>query len=278
MKSTSRTGYVDAHVHVRDTGSLDVVAAAGVAAVRDAGTRSGSGLVIETSSGVAILSAGRALFRRGGYGASFGVPVGTRDEIRAEIRKLVDAGAGIIKVMASGMVSLTAAGAVTPGGFSAEDLSFLVAEARAQGINVMAHANGADAISGAVSAGVRSVEHGFFMTGELLKRMADRAVFWVPTAGALTRAAEAAGPSGHITDLLRSHLALICTAYELGVPLAVGTDCVLPDPRYGERYQRELDYFAEAGIPRNAVERIAREGGRDLLGLDQKIEGKKERG
>lgn len=267
MKIPSRTGYVDAHVHIRDVAALDAAVAAGVTVLRDAGTRNGAGLAAgKHGSGVATVSAGWALFRTGGYGSRFGAAVETRDEIRREVQKLAAAGAGIIKVMASGMVSLSTPAAITPGGFAGGDLSFLVAEARARGLGVMAHANGADAISDAVSAGVRSVEHGFFMTGELLKRMADQSVFWVPTVGALVRAADAAELPAHIADLVRSHLSLLHKAHEIGVQLAVGTDCVLPDPRYGERYQQELRYFEEAGISPEAVSRIARENGRELLG------------
>ncbi|HMA53899.1 MAG TPA: hypothetical protein VKT17_05530, partial [Acidobacteriota bacterium] len=65
-----------------------------------------------------VLPCGWALYRRGGYGARFGVAVENRREIASEIRKLKAAGAGIIKVMASGLVSLMKPGVITPGGFS----------------------------------------------------------------------------------------------------------------------------------------------------------------
>lgn len=280
MKTSRQTGYVDAHLHITAARSLDAVAAAGVAAVRDAGSVSGSGLPGKTGERgpLLIVSAGRALFPRGGYGALFGRPVETRDDIRREIQELAKAGAGIIKVMASGMVSLTDPGRITAGGFPAGDLAFLAAEARTRGLGVMAHANGADAIGAAVAAGVRSVEHGFFMTEALLRLMAEQGVYWVPTAGALERAAERAGRPGAVRDLLRAHRAMIGRAYEIGVPLAVGTDCVLPDERYGEHYQRELELFEQAGIPREAVERIAREAGWELLGPRQDSDGRTGRG
>jgi hypothetical protein len=57
-------------------------------------------------------------------------------------------------------------------------------------------------------------------------------------------------------------------AHSLGVPLAVGTDCVLPDPLYRDAYEAELAYFREAGIPEEAVMRIASEDGAGLLGID----------
>lgn len=274
MKTMARTGYVDAHAHITGAGGLDDVAAAGVAAVRDAGAKNGAGLGIikeEYEGRVVVVSAGRALYRSGGYGSRFGVPVGTRDEIRSEILTLSRAKAGIIKVMASGVVSLKKPGELTPGGFPAEDLAFIVEEAARSGLGVMAHANGEAAILEAAGAGVRSVEHGFFMTERALAALADRRIFWVPTVAALERAAKAEGASEHartfVESLIRSHLDMIKRAWSIGVPLAVGSDGVLPDPRYREAYERELGYFEQAGIPRDEVMKIACEGGKKLLGL-----------
>jgi imidazolonepropionase-like amidohydrolase len=274
MKTSSQTGYVDAHVHITDASGLDAVVAAGVAAVRDAGSKNGAGLPAgsaEQGRRPAILSAGWAIFHRGGYGSLFGVPVETRDDIRSEIIGLSRARAGIIKVMASGIVSLSKPGEITAGGFPPDDLAFIVREARAQGLGVMAHANGERAILAAADAGVRSIEHGFFMTERALSVLADRKIFWVPTAGALKRASETAGASEKartfVAGLIRSHLDMTGRAWSMGVPLAIGTDCVLPDPRYREAYQQEIEYFEKAGIPHDEVLRIACEGGAKLLGI-----------
>jgi imidazolonepropionase-like amidohydrolase len=64
-----------------------------------------------------------------------------------------------------------------------------------------------------------------------------------------------------------AHLALVRMAFELGVPLAVGTDAVLPDRRYRSIYEAELTYLLRAGIPRDAVLTIACKGGKKLLGI-----------
>src|SRR5689334_18872392 len=103
-------GFVDAHVHIRDWSALEAVRAAGIAAVRDAGMRQNAeqGLPPHRplANGLIVVSSGWALYKRGGYGSFFGVPAQTREEMRSEILKLRDAGADIIKVVASGMVSL----------------------------------------------------------------------------------------------------------------------------------------------------------------------------
>jgi imidazolonepropionase-like amidohydrolase len=218
-------------------------------------------------SGIRIITAGRALVKKGGYGALLGMPLSTGEEIEQEIAALASAGVGILKVVATGVVSLKQAGEITPGGFDGDALRAIVAAARRHGLAVMCHANGADAVREAVRAGVRSIEHGFYITEEVLAAMRDSGAFWVPTVGALDRAAASAGDAARarIARIIDGHLAMIRKAFALGVPLAVGTDCVLPDNRYAGHYQDELAYFRRSGIPDEAVDRIACEGGRELL-------------
>ena len=269
-------GFVDAHVHIQEAAGLGDVVAAGIVAVRDAGTQLGAGLGSTTSPGDApsprVLSAGRGLFKKDGYGSFLGVSLGTREEIQSEIAALNSAGAGIIKAVASGVVSLKKPGSITPGGFDGPELDFIVQEAGKHGLGVMAHANGEQAIMAALSAGVRSIEHGFFMTRAALALMAGKGdVFWVPTVGALARAAGSGTASAEARDfvdaLIQSHLEMIGYAYAAGVSLALGTDCVIPHPEYGKAYEAELMYFEQAGIPPGEVKKIACEGGARLLGI-----------
>jgi Amidohydrolase family len=268
-------GFVDAHVHVKDALGLDAVVKAGVLAVRDAGTKDRvrlvTGKTAPRSAAPVIVSAGWALWKKGAYGSIFGNPVETREEILSEILKLKRCGAGIIKVMASGMVSFKVPGTVTAGGFNKNEILFIVQAAATSGLRVMAHANGEHAIMDAAEAGVRSIEHGFFMSPRALDRMSEQSTFWVPTVGALKRAAESGTVSKETGDfvagLIRSHLEMIRYAHDIGVPLAVGTDCVLPDPRYAEAYDAELAYFEQAGIPHGEVMKIASECGAELLGI-----------
>jgi len=268
--------FVDAHVHIRDASGLDCAAAAGVVAVRDAGMHLASPagtriLFIPHKPPLIVVSSGWAIYKKGGYGSFFGVPVETRKEITSEIAKLKRAGAGIIKIMASGMVSLRDPGKVTTGGFDRDDLAWIVAEADSHGLEVMAHVNGEQAIIDASEAGVRSVEHGFFMTTRALEELASKKTFWVPTIGALKRAVGSAHASqeviAFVDGLVHSQLEMIGHARAVGVPLAVGTDCVLPDPGYKVAYDAELAYFEQAGLPVDEVKNIACEGGARLLGI-----------
>jgi hypothetical protein len=269
-------GFVDAHVHIKELRGLDAVVNAGIFAVRDAGTknriRPAMSKTAERSAAPVVISAGWAIYKKGGYGSIFGNPVETRDEIQSEILKLRRDGADIIKVMASGMVSLKEPGRLTAGGFNKDELRFIVQAAATCGLSVMAHANGEPAIIEAAEAGVVSIEHGFFMSERALEMMAKKSIFWVPTVGALKRAAESGNTSkeaeGFVAGLINSHLELVRYAHGIGVPLAIGTDCVLPDPRYVKAYEAELSYFEQAGIPDSEVVKIAGESGARLLGIN----------
>jgi imidazolonepropionase-like amidohydrolase len=269
---------IDAHVHIRSVDGIATLAAAGIAAARDAGLRENAASGREgpklQGKQPSVISARWALYKKGGYGARFGVAVETREEIKAEILNLKNTGADIIKIMASGIVSLREPGNVTAGGFTSHEMQFIVDEARKQGLNVMAHANGEAAIVSCAMAGVRSIEHGFFMTDRALEALAQQKIFWTPTVGALARAA-GSGPGratnqvrDFIDGLIRSHIAMIGRAAAVGVPLAVGTDCVLPAPDYALSYGEELGYFEQAGIAHAGVIAIATTGGARLLGLE----------
>jgi imidazolonepropionase-like amidohydrolase len=268
------TRFVDAHVHIKEIRGLEAVLAAGVGAVRDAGTKEGTGLGIvrgERQNRPVVISAGSALCKKGGYGSSFGTPVESAVEVKEEIARLKQAGAGTIKIMASGIVSLRERGRIAGKGFSADEVHSIVEEAARCGLTVMAHANGEEAIISCSEAGVRSIEHGFFMTVRALDVMAKHGTFWTPTVGALARAAETGGVAeeikAYISELIHSHLEMINRAHGGGVPLAIGTDCVLPYPRYQDAYEAEMAYFVEAGLSRDAVEIIACDNGARLLGM-----------
>jgi imidazolonepropionase-like amidohydrolase len=108
------------------------------------------------------------------------------------------------------------------------------------------------------------------MTEKALESLQGNGVFWVPTVGALQRAAAQPdvehGAKLFIERTIDEHLTMVRKAFEGGVPLAIGTDAVLPDRRYKSFYDAELVYLRRAGIPNDQVLAIACEGGKKLLG------------
>jgi imidazolonepropionase-like amidohydrolase len=96
------------------------------------------------------------------------------EEARKAVRQAFYDGANCIKVIANQYgIYLTK-----------EELKAIVEEARnlgGSGIKVAAHATGGQAIMNCIEAGVNSIEHGYDLTDEELKKMAEKKIFLVPT-------------------------------------------------------------------------------------------------
>jgi imidazolonepropionase-like amidohydrolase len=107
----------------------------------------------------------------------FGV-ANSADEVRARVREIINGGADLVKVIATGAVSIPNS---TPGAseFSEEEIHAAVTEAAKYGKYVAAHAHGAEGIKMAVRAGVRSIEHGSLMDDEGIALMKQRGTWLV---------------------------------------------------------------------------------------------------
>lgn len=105
------------------------------------------------------------------------------DALRLAVRNRLRTGAHAIKVMASGGVfSLTDPIRVPQ--YSQEELRAVVDEATRRGSYVAAHAYSSDAVQHAVTAGIRSIEHGNLIDRETAGLMAGAGAFLVPTLAA----------------------------------------------------------------------------------------------
>jgi imidazolonepropionase-like amidohydrolase len=143
--------------------------------------------------------------------------------------------------------------------FTAAELEVIVGEAALKSIPVEAHAHGAEGAHDAVKAGVRSVEHGTFLTDETLKLMAQMGTYFVPTADIVNDLAE---PGGDYDDaalqrrgqMMRPILkAAIGRAKAIGVKIAAGSDTAY-GPRSVTTVAREVVMLSEAGF--SAVEAL----------------------
>ena len=252
----------DAHMHfiadgrpaaqdrVREIGARYI--RSGVFAVRDMGHRSGNGLRAKEVLGTSlhVESAGYALYREGTYGSFLGKGVSGEDEVRRAVEEAAHGGADFIKVINSGVVDAKAAGSVTKGGFTCEELKIIAGEAKARGLEVICHANSDAAVRNAVRAGALSIEHGFFMSDETLHMMAGMQVSWTPTVIALVHAPAAmtSGEKRSIEEIVEKHLTAIHYASSIGVKLNVGTDSGSREVVHGESFFDELELFRKAGL------------------------------
>jgi imidazolonepropionase-like amidohydrolase len=102
------------------------------------------------------------------------------DEARKAVRQRYKDGADLIKLTATGGVLSLAASGQSPQ-FTQEELHAIVETAKDYNMAVAVHAHGAEGMKRAVLAGVDSIEHGTFMTEEIMELMKQRGTYWVPT-------------------------------------------------------------------------------------------------
>jgi imidazolonepropionase-like amidohydrolase len=197
------------------------------------------------------------------------------DEVRRKVRELHRAGADVIKVATSGGV-LSARDDPRHAHFRPAELEALVEEATAAGMFVMAHAQGADGITNAVRAGIRSIDHGIYLDDEGIALMLARGTWFVPTLVAPQGVLDAvdAGVSlpPVVVDKARMvidiHRAAFRRAVEAGVRIAMGTDSgVTPHGRN----LRELQLMADGGMAPGAVLEATTRSAAELMGVDDDL-------
>ena len=76
--------------------------------------------------------------------------------------------------------------------FTEEELRVIVETAAKRNVPVQAHAHGAEGALAAVKAGVRSIEHGTYLTDETLQLMAKQGTYFDPTMEAMKDVATSA--------------------------------------------------------------------------------------
>jgi imidazolonepropionase-like amidohydrolase len=152
------------------------------------------------------------------------------DEVRKAVRRVLHGGADLVKVIATGAVM---AEGTDPGApeFSEDEIRAAVEEAALYGVDVAAHAHGAEGIKRAVRAGVRSIEHGSIMDDEGVELMAERGTFLVADVYCGDYIAETGRAEGWSPEALRKNDETTDTQREAfakcvkaGVPIAFGTD------------------------------------------------------
>lgn len=292
-------GFIDTHVHLmleginipqmmtrpasynffRAINHMRRTIEAGITSVRDAAgadlglkTAVEDGLVVGPRMQISIT----ALSITGGHGDGWmpsgmelkllpafpGIPSGICDgveEVRKKVREVLRAGADIIKVCSTGgVLSPTDHPEFTQ--FSLEELEVMVQEAAyRRGVKVMAHAQGAEGIKNAILAGIHSIEHGMFLTDELIELMLKKGTYVVPTLLAPLAVVEAAEKDGSMPEYgvrkaretIEIHSESIRKAYQAGVKIAMGTDAgVMP---HGTNL-RELGLMCNIGMsPMEAI-------------------------
>lgn len=252
---------------------------AGVTLLRDAGDAFGVNHAMRrkldacANDDLSLRSAGAGLRRTGRYGRLLAREVGDACDIAQGVDRAAET-ADDIKIILSDIVDFEAGEMKGVPQFSLDEMKAIVARARKRGRRIFVHCSGADGIAIAVAAKVDSIEHGYFMNRELLQRMADARIAWVPTFAPvrfqLCRP-ELAGWSGtaiaNLDRILHSHAEHAALAHEYGVPIMAGSDAGSPGVPHGSGLIDELNYLHEAGLPLAAVIRSATMEPRSRWGL-----------
>jgi len=201
-------------------------------------------------AGPRLFISGRALSQTGGHGdfrrrtddstmcsCSSALHLTSRiadgvDQVRHAVRDELRKGADQIKIMVSGGVS-SPFDPLEGCQFSMSEIEAAVDEATRAGTYVLAHAYSAEAITRALTAGVRTIEHANLIDVEAAELAAKSGAFVVPTlvayeAGA--RHAESAGYSDAMLEKLKKVREFGLRSLEIckaaGVPMGFGTDII----------------------------------------------------
>lgn len=160
--------------------------------------------------------------------------------------------------------------------YSQEELRILVVEAGAKDIPVMAHAHGAEGADAAVRAGVRSIEHGTYLTDETLQMMAKQGTYFDPTADIVNDLTEPGGDYDNAGlkrrgEMMRPILrAAIGRAAKFGVKIVAGSDTGY-GPNSIARVSREATELVGAGLTPLQALQAATITNAEMLRLEKRI-------
>lgn len=253
---------------------------AGFTTVRDLG---GSGVNIALRNAIAtgkvigprIFTAGKTLSSTGGHGdptngnkASIqGDPgpkegvVNSPEDARKAVRQRYKNGADWIKITATGGVLSVAKSGENPQ-FTEEEINSIVQTAKDYGMQVAAHAHGDEGMYRAVANGVKTIEHGTLISERTMELMKSKDAYLVATISAGKFVAEKAKIPGYYPSVIVPKAikigaqiqATFKKAYEMGVPVAFGTDSGVS---YHGENAKEFGYMTEVGMPASEALRSA---------------------
>ena len=293
-------GLIDCHEHFTGDGGMDAMdrllndtpeeftlkavgncrraLMSGVTSARDVGARHAININIagQTAAGAIpgprIIASGEWFQFPGTWPAGLTRSTETTEELLQGIQDMVQRGAGLIKVGATGFRPSGEQFASMP----RDALDVAVRASHDAGLKIAAHCHGFDGTRLAVEAGIDSIEHGTYTDQATVEIMAEKGTYMVPTMStwdARERLASQMGWSrdqmADIYDRRENSIASFRRALQAGVRIATGTDAGGSPARHGF-VAREVELMVENGMtPQQALEASTREAA-DLLGiLDQ---------
>ena len=302
---TLMPGLIDCHVHLSIDGDADPVAqvladsdglaalrmaanaarsiTAGITTVRDLGAKNHVDFAfrravvegVHRASPHLVLS-GQPLTMTGGHCWQFGREADGPDEVRRAAREQIRAGANCIKLMATGGI-LTQGNELGAAQLEEAEMRAAIEEADKAGLLTAVHAHGASGIKNGLRAGVRTVEHAYFLDDECIEMMLAGDAWLVPTAAAVGLVVAHGLGAGIPPEVVeKAHSAIdsqrqTCRkAWQAGVKIAMGTDAGTPYNRHGENAQELAAMVAMGMSPMEAIIASTAKGA-ELLGLADRL-------
>lgn len=278
-------GFIDAHVHIRTFDAAERALRSGVTTARSMGVGFADVGLRELSTAgrieaPEILAAGYHVRPRPADGFFIDVPdVGDLLEpgvrgpaaLRRMVQAMVERDVDWIKVNATERAGLPNTDPRKPT-FLLDELAALVDEADRVERPVAAHAHGDEGGRAAVQAGVRSIEHGTYLSERTLRMMAERGTYLVPTIAVVE---DLASPGGDYDDpvlrirgrhMLPQIRRTAARAHALGVKIAAATDTGY-GPESTLRIPLELEELVRVGLTPAQAIRAATTVAAELLGV-----------
>ncbi len=240
-------------------------------------------------AGPRVLTAEKALATTGGHAdptngsssALIGDPgpkegvVNSVDDARKAVRQRYKNGADVIKITATGGVLSVAKSGDNPQ-FTLEEIKAICETAKDYGMHVAAHAHGDAGMQRAVLGGVKTIEHGTYMSDATMELMKKHNAYLVPTITAGKEVVEKAKIKGFYPAIVVPKALAVgpqiqgtfSRAYKKGVGIAFGTDAGVF--KHGES-GKEFGYMVEAGMPAMEVIQSATITNAKILGMEQEI-------
>jgi imidazolonepropionase-like amidohydrolase len=238
-------GLMDAHVHVGSEADAKRALFSGVTTMRSMGTSHYADVGMRDLQAAGYLEAPQYL--AAGYhvrptpaeaffqdhpelGHFYGSEkVRGEEALRAMTRALVSRGVDFVKTNATERAGLPNTDPRKQF-YSEAELRVIVDEAALGGIGVSAHAHGDAGGRAAVRAGVRTIEHGTYLSTETLSLMAERGTFLTPTIAIVRDLTIPGGDYDNaVLNIRGRHMLprvqeMARNAHELGVRIVAGTD------------------------------------------------------
>jgi len=217
--------------------------------------------------GPRVFTAGKSLATTGGHadptngssrklignpGPKEGV-VNSVEDGRKAVRQRYKNGADCIKITATGGVLSVAKSGDNPQ-FTIEEIKAICEMADDYGMHVAAHAHGDEGMQRAIIGGVKTIEHGTYMSDKTMELMKQYDAYLVPTITAGKEVADKAKIKGFYPDIVVPKALAVgpqiqgtfARAYKKGVGIAFGTDAGVF--RHGVN-GKEFGFMVEAGMP-----------------------------